>query len=101
MIILRKADGYVSRNVGDETIVVPVRAGVGDLESIFTMNAVGATIWNAMNGKVTIDELSRAVVEAFDVSDGEAAADVGAFVELLVSKGLAVVVSDGAGASGT
>ena len=80
----------MSRVFGDETIVVPVRAGVANLEAIFTMNAVGATIWRGIDGKATVDELAKAVTHEFAVSEAEAASDVASFVELLASKGLVV-----------
>ena len=63
--IPRRSDTFVSRKLGEETIVVPVRAGVANLESIFTMNAVGSTIWNRIDGVATLDELSRVVAREF------------------------------------
>ena len=58
----RKADGFLSRSIGDETIIVPVRGGVGDLDAIFTLNPVGATIWNLIDGATPLDRLAAAVV---------------------------------------
>lgn len=88
--ILKKAEGFVSRSVGDDTIVVPVRAGVANLEAIFTLNGVGSTIWSAIDGRATLGDLSRSVAAAYDVGDDDASADVAEFVELLVRKGLVV-----------
>lgn len=78
----------MSRAVGDETIVVPVRAGVANLEAIFTLNGVGSDIWNRIDGRATVADLCRAVESTYDVGKEAAAADVAAFVELLVTKGL-------------
>jgi hypothetical protein len=88
MTVLRRSDRFVSRSVGGETFVVPVRAGVADLESIFTMNEVGTAIWTRIDGQKTVDELARGLAAEFDVTEVDAAADVAAFVELLASKGL-------------
>jgi len=88
MTIPRRSDGYVSRVFGDETIVVPVRAGVANLEAIFTLNAVGATIWRGIDGAATIGDLVEAVAREYAVTEAEAAPDVAAFVDLLASKGL-------------
>ena len=90
MSTLRRADGFVSRVFGDETVVVPVRAGVANLEKIFTMNAVGSTIWQAIDGTATMQELVGRVVREYAVTEAEASADVSAFVDLLASKGLVV-----------
>ena len=95
MIIPRRSDRFVSRSVGGETFVVPVRAGVADLEAIFTMNAVGTAIWSRIDGKTSVDALARSLAAEFEVTEAEAAADVAAFVELLAAKGL---VDDAGGA---
>jgi hypothetical protein len=91
--ILKKAEGFVSRSVGDDTIVVPVRAGVANLEAIFTLNGVGSAIWSGIDGRATVAELSRAVAAVYDVGADAASADVVEFVELLLRKGLVVPVT--------
>jgi hypothetical protein len=88
MTVPRRSDRFVSRSVGGETFVVPVRAGVADLEAIFTMNAVGTAIWTRIDGKASVDDLARALATEFDVTEAEAAVDVAAFIELLAAKGL-------------
>jgi hypothetical protein len=88
MTVPRRSERFVSRSVGGETFVVPVRAGVADLEAIFTMNEVGTAIWARIDGKNSVDELARGLAAEFDVPEAEAAADVAAFVDLLASKGL-------------
>jgi hypothetical protein len=98
MTNIRRADGYVSRGFGAETVIVPVRAGAANLEAIFTMNAVGSAIWSRLEGPVAVDELARAVAREFAISEEAAKPDVVEFVDLLVSKGLAVR-ADAAGAS--
>jgi hypothetical protein len=92
--ILKKAEGFVSRSVGDDTIVVPVRAGVANLEAIFTLNGVGSAIWNHIDGRASVADLGRAIAAAYEVGPDAAAADVAEFVDLLVTKGL-VVAAEG------
>ena len=89
----RKADGFVSRTIADDVIIVPVRGGVGDLESIFTLNAVGASIWKMIDGQTSLQALAVALSREYEVSEAEAAADVQEFVELLLAKGLVSKVS--------
>ena len=90
MIIPRRSDLFVSRVFGDESVVVPVRAGVANLEAIFTMNAVGSTIWRGIDGKATVEDLVRTVAREYEITEAEAAPDVADFVELLLAKGLVV-----------
>ena len=84
----RKAEGFVCRTIADDVIIVPVRGGVGDLESIFTLNAVGASIWKLIDGRTSLQALAVALSREYEVSEASAAADVQEFVQLLLSKGL-------------
>ena len=84
----RRSEGYVTRVVGDETVVVPVRAGVANLEAIFTMNAVGTAIWRQIDGTTTAQGLAQRLCDEFAVSPAEALADVTDYLNLLASKGL-------------
>ena len=87
---VRRAPGFVSRSIGDETIVVPVSDGVSNLEAIFTMNAVGAVIWQGIEGAASVDELADAVVREFAVDRAVASQDVAEFIDLLSARGLIV-----------
>ncbi len=89
-IALRKADGFVSRCIGDDTIIVPVRGGVGDLEAIFTLNPVASTVWDLIDGATSVDGLAAAVARHYEVDQDTAAADVAEFVALLAARGLLV-----------
>ena len=69
---------------------MPVSAGVGNLEAVFTMNAVGAVIWNGIDGRATLGDLTRAVTAAFAVGPELAARDVADYVGVLAARGLVV-----------
>jgi len=92
-LLPRKSDGFVSRTIADDVIIVPVRGGVGDLESIFTLNAVGASIWKLIDGRTSLQALAVAISREYEVTEAEAAADVQEFVALLLTKGLVNKVS--------
>lgn len=40
--IFRKTDNTVTKEVGDECIIVPMADNVADMESVFTLNDTGA-----------------------------------------------------------
>lgn len=83
-----RAPGFISRAIGDETIVVPVSDGVSNLEAVFTLNAVGAVIWNGIDGAASVDDLAHAVVREFAVEPAVATRDVVEFIDLLSARGL-------------
>ena len=97
LMVPKKADGFVSREIADDTIVVPVRGGVGDLNAIFTLNAVGATIWTLIAGATPLERLAGAIAAEYEVSPDDAARDVSEFVQLLTDKGLLVTAPEETG----
>jgi hypothetical protein len=88
VLIPKKANGFVSRTIAGDVIIVPVRGGVGDLDAIFTLNSVGATIWKLIDGGTPIERLAAAVSSEYEVDEAAASADVREFVDLLTRKGL-------------
>jgi len=78
----------VTREVAGETIVVPVRGGVGDLDGLFTFNGVASDIWRWLEAGCTVEEVSAWVHEHYEVSEEQAHTDVAAFLEELRSQGL-------------
>jgi hypothetical protein len=100
VLIPKKANGFVSRTIAGDVIIVPVRGGVGDLDAIFTLNSVGATIWKLIDGGTPIERLAAAVSLEYEVSQAAASADVQEFVELLTRKGLLVANADADANSG-
>jgi hypothetical protein len=83
---------FVTREILGETLLVPVRGGVGQLESIFTLNETGSTIWSGLVEGLDEAALSARLSERFEVSPERAREDVAAFVRSLTEEGLLVPV---------
>jgi hypothetical protein len=83
-----KKSDLVTRTVSSETLILPVRAGVASLESIFTLNGVGAAVWDLIDGRRTMAAIVDQVREAFDVDPAEAERDVSEFLADLCEAGL-------------
>jgi hypothetical protein len=78
----------VTREVAGETIAVPVRGGVGDLDGLFTFNQVAADIWQLLAASHTAEEVAVWIQGRYEVSEEQARVDVGHFLEELRSQGL-------------
>jgi hypothetical protein len=78
--IYRKNPNMVSREILGETILVPVRHNVGDLECLYTLNETGAFAWNLFDGENSVEFVRRRIVDEYDVSEKEAQSDL---VELI------------------
>jgi len=79
--VLRKSSNYVSRKVGSEAVLVPIRANVGDLDSVYTLNPIAERIWSMIDGRTTVAGIVDAICTEYDVDRAEAAADVEALLE--------------------
>jgi hypothetical protein len=85
--IFRRNEKVVSRKIVDELILVPIRSSVADMESLYTLNEVGARVYELIDGERTVQDICTAIVEEFEVSNGQAETDVREFLEQLLSIG--------------
>jgi hypothetical protein len=82
----------VSREIAGETIVVPICAGVGDMEAVYTFNEVGGHLWQLLKERRAMGDLVDWVGGNFDVTPEAAEADVRGFLEELQKLGLVEAV---------
>ncbi len=59
--IFIRSQSVVARVVGGETLIVPVRAKVGDLASIYSFNGTGSLVWKLLESPRTVAQLAAAV----------------------------------------
>jgi hypothetical protein len=78
----------VARNIQGELIIVPIRSGVGDLNSLYTLNPVGSVLWEFMNEGHTIPEMVQRVCDEFEVSTTQAQQDIELFLDSLLEEKL-------------
>ena len=85
---------YVTRQIAEETLVVPVVRGVGDLDAIYTLNEVAAHIWKIVDAPTSVDHIVEEICREFDVPADQAAHDVVTFLDALESAGLIASISE-------
>ena len=78
----------VSREVAGETIVVPICRGVGDLDSVYTFNPVGRSLWRLLENGRSIEELANWVATHYEVDAKQAVVDVQSYLSELQEVGL-------------
>ena len=79
---VQKDQNLVTRIVAGETIIVPIRSGVSDLENIYVLNEVGSRVWQLLDEAASVSQVVDAVCSEYEVSPEQAACDIG---ELLLS----------------
>ena len=84
----RKRVDLLTRQIAGETIIVPIRGKLADMQNIFAVNVVAGFVWERMDGKRTLDEIAREVAQHFEVSECVARSDVLEFVGELSEAGL-------------
>jgi hypothetical protein len=77
--------------VAGETLIVPIRAKVGDLASIYSFNGTGSLIWKLLESPRTVTDLAAAVAREYDVDLAQAEGDVTDFVDEMKAVGLVEV----------
>lgn len=73
----------IKREIAGDTILVPVGKTVLDSNGLFVLNELGAFIWELLPAVKDEAEICEAILREYDVSEEEAARDVGAFLENL------------------
>lgn len=90
------SDDLMARNIAGETLIVPIKNRVGDLSAIYTLNEVGARIWQLIEHGQPVGQIVEAIATEYDVTVDEATQDV---LELLASMEAAGLIH-AAGAEG-
>ncbi len=89
--VFSHSPNIVTRKTGNEYVLVPVANNIADMDSVYTLNKTGAFIWELIDGKRTVDEITGAVTDEFDTDRATASSDVLTFLEnlkeyLIISK---------------
>jgi hypothetical protein len=75
---------YIFRRVVDELVLVPIHQDVADMDCIYTMNPVGALIWERLHQPATQAELAEAVMAEYDADPAVLATDLEDFLREMV-----------------
>lgn len=89
--IYKKNDRIVARKVAGETILVPVKGDIADMQKIFSLNKVGSFIWDMIDGKRSLKDIREELISKFNVDEGVAEADLREFIRELVKEDLILV----------
>ncbi|NLG41039.1 MAG: PqqD family protein [Chloroflexi bacterium] len=78
---IKRNDDFIFRKIVNEMILVPVKHDVADMEHIFTLNEVGAFVWEKLSKSSTIEELQQDILDEFEVDPAMAQQDLQVFLE--------------------
>jgi hypothetical protein len=64
--IFMKNQNVVFRQIGDESLLVPIANEVGDLSNIYNLNEIATKIWGLIDGKRDVLEICRLITDEYD-----------------------------------
>jgi hypothetical protein len=68
---------FALRKVGNESILVPIRNRVGDLDSVYVFTPVAARIWSLLDGARDVDSVVETICGEYDADSGVVRTDLG------------------------
>lgn len=81
-------DGFVLRNVMDEFIVMPTDDNIAKFDGAVVLNEVSAFIYKLLEAPMSREDVLTAVLDAYEVDEATAAADLDALVDKLADMGV-------------
>ena len=78
---------FIFRMIVNEAVLVPIHQNVADMDSIYTLNSLGAFIWERLKEPMTLVELQVAVSDEYAAEPQNIAADLETFLQEMVSIG--------------
>lgn len=87
---MKRNEDFLLRDVAGSLVIVPVGAAVTAFPGMITLNATAAYLWELLETEQTVDTLTAALMNRYDVEETRAREDVLAFVERLKPTGALV-----------
>jgi hypothetical protein len=92
-VIFKKIDDVIARQIAGETLLVPIRGELADMQKIFALNPVAEYIWQQLDGRQSLAQISQGLLARFEVAEEQAEADLAEFIAELLAAGLIVEVA--------
>jgi hypothetical protein len=87
-LLLVRNPATVSRVIAGETLVVPICAGIGDMEAVYSFNDLGGQLWRLLEESHAEVDLIAWVTRNYHVGRDVAVADIQNFIADLKEVGL-------------
>ncbi len=83
-----KSEGFVEKAIGAEKVLVPLTDNVANMNQVYNLNEVASFIYDNIDGEKTIDEVQKALVSNYEVTQEEALNDITYFINDMVNRGV-------------
>lgn len=79
----RPTPDTVTERLGDELVLIHMKT-----DRMFVLNGTGARVWELLSSGLDLEEIQRRVLQEFEATEAEIAADIQEFIALLRSEQL-------------
>ncbi len=81
--IVQNKNKFISRNTGDELLLIPLKDNVVDFNQYLTLNDVAAFIWENLDSTDDMMSLSSKVCMEFDANEADIQEDIKSYLNEL------------------
>jgi hypothetical protein len=81
---VRNAD-FIFRKIVEEMVLIPIHKNVADMDSIYTLNDLGAFLWEKLEKPCTAQELENAVLDEYVTDRDTVQADLEQFLQNMMA----------------
>ncbi len=78
---------FIFRRIVDETILVPVHRNLAEMDCIYTLNELGASLWEKLAAPASKQELRQFLLDEYETDIETVTADLDRFMDELLAIG--------------
>lgn len=86
-VIYERNPDFIYRNIADEAVLLPIHQNVFEMDSFYTLNSVGAFIWDHLDQPCTSSQLLETMMAEYDAEPNLLQADLEHFLDEMTSIG--------------
>jgi Coenzyme PQQ synthesis protein D (PqqD) len=83
--VYSKNPGFVFRKIAGESLLIPIRKQLNQVNSLYVLNETAATIWDRIDGQTSMDDILDKVTGEFEVTVDQLRQDASILIEDLLS----------------
>ena len=86
-MIYKLKDGFIIRELGGNTMAVPVGTQTSEIHGMIALSESGALLWKALESGADLQTLASVLTDNYEIDDTTALADASKFVDGLKEQG--------------
>ena len=79
---------FIMREIAGDHVIVPTGSTVMDFNGLIMVNELGAFLWERLQQETTLEELTKNVLDEYEVDDNTVRQDIEEFINKLKEGGI-------------